>query len=179
MTSCPSCGTPNTEGARFCVKCGTTLSPAPAPESWRAPSGDLNQTVLDEQGGQGGSSTGGYAPPSPPPSSYQTYTPPQQMQYQPQYGAGGTDWQAAGANKKLPAGICGIVLGGFGIHKFILGYNVEGIIMLAAWLVGMFLTCGIGSLVVGVIGLVEGIIYLTKSDEEFVRTYIQGRKGWF
>lgn len=173
MTSCPSCGTPNTEGARFCVKCGTTLSPAPAPESWRAPSGDLNQTVVD----QNESSTGGYAPPPPPPSAYPSYTPPQGMQQQ--YGAGGTDWQAMGANKKLPAGICGIVLGGFGIHKFILGYNVEGIIMLAAWLVGMFLTCGIGSLVVGVIGLVEGIIYLTKSDEEFVRTYVQGRKGWF
>lgn len=172
MTSCPSCGTPNTEGARFCVKCGTTLSSAPAPESWRAPSGDLNETVVD----QTGPSTGGYAPPQPPPSAYPTYTPPHGMQQQ--YGVGG-DWQAMGANKKLPAGICGIVLGGFGVHKFILGYNVEGIIMLAAWIVGMFLTCGIGSLVVGVIGLVEGIIYLTKSDEEFVRTYIQGRKGWF
>jgi hypothetical protein len=30
-----------------------------------------------------------------------------------------------------------------------------------------------------VIGIVEGIIYLTKSDEEFVRTYIQAKKGWF
>jgi hypothetical protein len=80
MTSCPSCGTPNTEGARFCVKCGTTLSTAPAPESWRAPSGDLNQTVTD----QSGSSTGGYTPPSAGPSAYPTYTPPQNMQYQPQ-----------------------------------------------------------------------------------------------
>ena len=30
-----------------------------------------------------------------------------------------------------------------------------------------------------VVGIVEGIMYLTKSDEDFVRTYIQGRKGWF
>lgn len=36
-------------------------------------------------------------------------------------------------------------------------------------------TCGIGALV----GLVEGIIYLIKSDEEFVATYVTGRKGWF
>jgi hypothetical protein len=41
------------------------------------------------------------------------------------------------------------------------------------------LTCGIGSAVIGIIGLVEGIIYLTKSDEEFYQTYIVEKKGWF
>jgi hypothetical protein len=30
-----------------------------------------------------------------------------------------------------------------------------------------------------VIGIVEGIMYLTKSDEEFVRTYLIEKKGWF
>ncbi|MBA3241625.1 MAG: TM2 domain-containing protein [Acidobacteria bacterium] len=174
MTSCPSCGTPNTDGARFCVKCGTTLSTAPAPEMWRAPSGDLNQTVAD----QTSSSTGGYAPPSATPPSYPAYTPPQNMSYQ-QMGGGGTDWQALGASKKMPAGICGILLGGLGIHKFLLGYSTEGIIMLVVSLVGGFLTCGLGSIAVGIIGLVEGIIYLTKTDEEFVRTYVQNKKGWF
>ncbi len=82
-----------------------------------------------------------------------------------------TDWKALGADKKLVAGLCGILVGGFGIHKFILGYTTEGIIQIVI----TFLTCGAGSIV----GLVEGIIYLTKSDEDFVRTYIQGRKGWF
>lgn len=48
MISCPSCGAENAEGTRFCVKCGTTLSTAPSPESWRAPSGDLNQTRLSD-----------------------------------------------------------------------------------------------------------------------------------
>ena len=80
-----------------------------------------------------------------------------------------TDWQAMGADKKITAGICGILLGWLGIHKFILGYTTEGIIQL---ILGF---CGIG----WIIGVIEGIIYLTKSDEEFVRTYIQGRKGWF
>jgi TM2 domain-containing membrane protein YozV len=76
-----------------------------------------------------------------------------------------------GAEKKIVAGIFGILLGGLGIHKFYLGYTKEGIIQL---IIGV-LTCGVG----GVIGLIEGIIYLTKSDEAFVATYITGKKGWF
>jgi hypothetical protein len=51
--------------------------------------------------------------------------------------------------------------------------------MLLVSLVGGILTCGISTAVVSVIGLVEGIMYLTKSDEEFVRTYVQNKKGWF
>jgi TM2 domain-containing membrane protein YozV len=74
-----------------------------------------------------------------------------------------------GADKKIVAGILGILLGGFGVHKFYLGYTKEGIIQL---LLSLF--C-IG----GILGLIEGILYLTKSDEEFVATYIHGRKGWF
>ncbi len=63
------------------------------------------------------------------------------------------------------------MLGGFGIHKFILGYTKEGIIQIIITVV----SCGFGS----IIGLIEGIIYLTKSDEEFVATYVTGKKGWF
>ena len=77
----------------------------------------------------------------------------------------------AGAEKKIAAGVCGILLGALGIHKFILGYTKEGIIQLIIGIV----TCGIG----GIIGLIEGIIYLTKSDEEFVATYVTNKKGWF
>ena len=83
--------------------------------------------------------------------------------------------QIPGADKKIPAGILGIVLGSLGIHKFILGYTGEGIIMLAVTL----LTCGFGGMIMGVIGLIEGIIYLTKSDEDFVETYITNKRGWF
>jgi TM2 domain-containing membrane protein YozV len=77
-----------------------------------------------------------------------------------------------GADKKIPAGICGILLGVFGVHKFILGYTTEGLIMLGISLV----TCGSVS---SIIGLVEGILYLTKTDEEFVATYVTQKKGWF
>jgi len=91
----------------------------------------------------------------------------------------------AGADKKLAAGLCGILLGSFGVHKFILGYQQEGFILLgvtiAAWVITI-ITCGIGTPLVfipSIIGIIEGIMYLTKSDEEFVQTYIQGKKPWF
>ncbi len=86
-----------------------------------------------------------------------------------------TDWKAMGADKKIAAGIVAILVGSLGIHKFILGYTKEGLILLLVTV----LTCGIAAVVTSIIGIVEGVVYLTKSDEEFVRTYIQGKKGWF
>jgi len=79
------------------------------------------------------------------------------------------------ASNKIPAGICGILLGSLGIHKFVLGYTGAGLIMLLVTV----LTCGVGAFVMHVIGLIEGIIYLCKPDEEFVRVYVDGRKEWF
>ena len=83
-----------------------------------------------------------------------------------------------GADKKLAAGICGILLGGLGVHKFILGYNTEGIIMVVTYILGLFL-CGVPAMVIAIVGIVEGIIYLTRSDEEFAQTYILNKKPWF
>jgi TM2 domain-containing membrane protein YozV len=85
------------------------------------------------------------------------------------------DWRALGADKKVAAGILGILIGGLGIHKFVLGYTTEGLIML----LGTVLTCGIAGIAFAPIGLVEGILYLVKSDEDFVKTYIQNKRGWF
>jgi TM2 domain-containing membrane protein YozV len=101
---------------------------------------------------------------------------------------GGYPRQLPGAEKKLAAGLCGILIGGLGIHKFVLGYQQEGIIMLSANLgsiVLVMISCGFlfplifVSMAVGIVGLIEGIIYLTKSDEEFVQTYILNKKPWF
>ena len=69
------------------------------------------------------------------------------------------------------AGLLAILIGSLGIHKFILGYTKEGILQIVITVV----TCGVG----GIIGLIEGIIYLTKSDEEFYETYQKNKKGWF
>jgi TM2 domain-containing membrane protein YozV len=85
------------------------------------------------------------------------------------------DWRALGADKKIAAGILGILVGTLGIHKFVLGYTTEGLIMLLVTV----LTCGIGTIIFTPIGLIEGILYLVKSDEEFVKTYIQNKRGWF
>ncbi len=72
---------------------------------------------------------------------------------------------------KVVAGVLAILLGGWGIHKFYLGYTKEGVIQLIA----SILTCGLA----GLVALVEGILYLTKSDEEFQQTYVVGKKAWF
>jgi TM2 domain-containing membrane protein YozV len=73
-------------------------------------------------------------------------------------------------SKRVLAGVLGILLGWLGLHKFVLGYTTAGIIQLV-----LGFCFGIG----GIIGLVEGIIYLTKSDEEFIQTYQVGQKQWF
>ena len=74
---------------------------------------------------------------------------------------------------KIAAGIFGILLGALGIHKFYLGYTVAGIVHLVLTI--LIITAPISS----IIGLIEGILYLTKSDEEFHDTYVANRKSWF
>ena len=87
------------------------------------------------------------------------------------------------AQKKAAAGICGILLGAFGIHKFILGYAGEGVTMLVITLVSFALSLVLigvfGVMAMAIIGFIEGIIYLTKSDQEFVATYGVNKRGWF
>ncbi len=79
------------------------------------------------------------------------------------------------SSKKIAAGLCGILLGGLGIHKFVLGYTQAGVIMLLV----SVLSCGIAAPVMGLIGLIEGIIYISKSDQEFQQIYVIGKKEWF
>lgn len=92
-------------------------------------------------------------------------------QFQPPPPAGGGNLPSDIANRKLIAGLLGILLGGLGVHKFYLGMTTAGVIQLVIGVV----TCGVGSL----IGLIEGIIYLTKSDADFYQTYLVEKKQWF
>ncbi len=78
-------------------------------------------------------------------------------------------------NKKVLAGILGILFGALGVHKFVLGYTKEGVIMLLVSLLSFGFLAGVS----GIVGLIEGIIYLTKSDEEFIETYQVNKRGWF
>jgi TM2 domain-containing membrane protein YozV len=75
------------------------------------------------------------------------------------------------SDKKVLAGVLGIVLGALGVHRFVLGDATGGILRILI----TFVTCGIG----GWLGIIEGIIYLTKSDEEFHNEYIVNKKAWF
>lgn len=84
------------------------------------------------------------------------------------------DWnqpQPQQENKKVIAGVMGILFGGLGVHKFILGYTQEGILQIIITI----LTCGVGS----VVGFIEGIVYLTKTDQEFYETYQVKKRAWF
>jgi TM2 domain-containing membrane protein YozV len=82
--------------------------------------------------------------------------------------------KSPGAEKRTTAGIFAILLGGLGVHKFYLGYTTEGLITLAVTI----LTCGAGGVVMSIIGLIEGIAYLQMTDDVFVQTYINNKKGW-
>ncbi len=76
---------------------------------------------------------------------------------------------AAEESKRVLCGILAILLGGFGIHRFILGDTKGGIfrILLSCVFLG------------GLIGIIEGIIYLTKTDQQFIDEYQVGKKAWF
>lgn len=146
---CTKCGAQNDDYARSCLHCQAEL-PVISGKQTAAYQADYQST---------------YEPtyqPIQPPAPFYTQSPTQ-------------DWKQAGGDKKIAAGILAIVVGGLGIHKFILGYQREGLIMLLV----SVLSCFTLSAVMHVIGIVEGIMYLTKSDEGFVRTYIYGRRGWF
>lgn len=79
----------------------------------------------------------------------------------------------------VAAGLLGIFLGTFGIHKFYLGYNTSGFIMLGVAILGGLLSLGLATGVVWLIGLIEGIIYLVKGQAEFEQTYVFGKREWF
>ena len=79
----------------------------------------------------------------------------------------------------IAAGLLAIFLGMFGIHKFYLGYNQTAFVMLAASILGGILTLGLAAAVIWVIAIVEGVIYLSKSQTEFDEVYVKARREWF
>jgi len=80
---------------------------------------------------------------------------------------------------RIATGVVAILWGWLGIHKFMLGLNTPGLIMLLTSLLTVPLTCGYGALVMGTIGIIEGVLYLTKTDAEFRDIYVYGKKPWF
>lgn len=138
---CSRCGSDNRENSPYCVNCGAPLS---VPQR--------QEPVFTPQ-------------PQPQPQPYQKpcincnrmmnaslavcpYCASNQFIAQPQH-------------NKLVAGLLAILLGSFGVHKFYLGQPAMGVLYL------LFCWTFIPSLV----GIIEGIMYLSMSDGEFYQKY--------
>ena len=89
-----------------------------------------------------------------------------------------SSWDAI-KSKRTTTGILGIIFGFLGVHKFLLGYKTEGFILLGISVIGGIITCGFSIIVTDIIGIIEGIIILTKTPEEFKRLYLDKKTGWF
>ena len=82
-------------------------------------------------------------------------------------------------SKKTTAGVLGIFFGAFGAHKFVLGYKQEGFIYLGVSVVVGAITCGAALFITSTLALVESILLLTKTPEEFKKKYIDTKTPWF
>lgn len=123
----------------------------------------------------------GYAAPQTPPHAGPGAVPPQQPYYgyqQPYYQQPYSQPMVT-TKDHVAAGLLAIFLGAFGIHKFYLGYNTAGFIMLAVTIIGGMLTFTLASWVIWVIAVIEGILYLTKSQTEFEQIYVLNKREWF
>lgn len=105
----------------------------------------------------------------------------QNQGYQYQYQPVQPHYSAPYASQKdhVAAGLLAIFLGAFGVHKFYLGYNTQGFIMLAISILAGIFTIGLAAGVIWVIAIIEGVLYLTKTQSEFERIYVYGKREWF
>ena len=98
------------------------------------------------------------------------------------------------AKSKTIAGVLAILLGWVGVHKFYLGYTGIGLLHITFWFLTFIVSCTVSIFTLGVGGIsafpviwaiywalsvVEGVIYLTKSDEEFHRIYVLNSRVFF
>ena len=156
---CKNCSTNYDDNAPYCPYCG-------APNDMAHGSQQIQNEYYNPNAQQGGQYYYNGQPNTQQPNyQYQQ----QDMNYNPQ------QMNTEPTKEKIVAGLLAILIGTLGIHKFYLGYTKSGIIMLLVSL----LTFGIGAPVMAVISLIEGILYLTKSDAEFYQTYVQNKKEWF
>ena len=86
---------------------------------------------------------------------------------------------AVGEKDHVAAGLLALFLGWLGVHKFYLGYNTSGFIMLGTSILGGILTLSVASWAIWVIAIVEGIFYLSKPQTEFEQMYVINKREWF
>lgn len=134
--TCSNCGSELSASSGFCIKCGARVPDAP----------------------------GGAAPPQQPYVQQQPYDPNQPAPYG--YGQPPQPYQDPTLKSKMIAGVLGILLGAFGVHRLYLEYKNIGIIQCAIGVISMIaipFTCGLSAFVLmgmSIWGLVEGIMIL-------------------
>ena len=201
-STCPNCGMPVAAQNAFCQSCGTPLTPFAQQQrqqqeaAWAQQRQQHQQQQWQQQQAQAGAQQQAQANPQqqaqpnaqqqqtwqqPQPGSQacgqQPYT--QQPYTQQPYTQPGFSQPPMDSKSKIAAGLLAIFLGSLGIHKFYLGYSGAGIVMLLVSLLAGFVTLGLATAIMSLIALIEGIIYLTKTDEQFYYTYVAGKKSWF
>ena len=148
-----------------CRASPTCSSPAPSSRPSRTATLAAAQPAQQPYGAQPGY---GSVPPQNP------YGQQAQYGYQQPYVA-----PAVGEKDHVAAGLLALFLGWLGVHKFYLGYNTSGFIMLGTSILGGILTLSVASWAIWVIAIVEGIFYLSKSQTEFEQMYVINKREWF
>ena len=207
-STCPNCGMPVAAQNAFCQSCGTPLTPFAQQQrqqqeaAWAQQRQQHQQQQWQQQQAQAGAQQQAQANPQqqaqPNAQQQQTWQQPQpgsqacgqqpygqqpytQQPYAQQqaYTQPGFSQPPMDSKSKIAAGLLAIFLGSLGIHKFYLGYSGAGIVMLLVTLLASIVTLGLAAAIMSLIALIEGIIYLTKTDEQFYYTYVAGKKSWF
>lgn len=148
----------------------SSVSPVPGPDP------AMRYAPWEDGGGpwQPASAASSEAPA--PPSAYAAYVSPTTPPPLPVPPASAVPPNAADRNV---AAVLAILFGAFGVHKFYLRYYVPAFLMLGITLLGGFVSLPLMSWAVWVVAIVEGVIYLTKSQAQFYQIYVANRREWF
>ena len=87
---------------------------------------------------------------------------------------------------KIVAGLMALFLGIFGVHKFYLGFTLPGMIYgMCSWIFWVLAGATeepiflLPMFIIGIFSLVDAVIYLSRTDEDFQRIYVEDKKQWF
>ncbi len=183
VSTCPNCGMPVEAGNAFCQSCGTPLTPFAQQQrqqqeaAWARQRQQQQQQQPQPQPQAAQPQADAWQQPGQP--GQQPFAQQQPYGQQAPYGQQGFSQAPVDSKSKVAAGLLAIFLGSLGIHKFYLGYNTAGVVMLLVSIIGGIVTLGIATGIMSLIAFIEGIIYFTKTDEQFYYIYVAGRKTWF
>lgn len=75
-----------------------------------------------------------------------------------------------------------IFLGALGVHKFYLGHLAEGCVHITLTLTSLaaafVLDTWLPLVVVVIFSAIEGVVYISRTEEQFARDYLQERRRW-